>query len=155
MKTNMFLTSKENTEVKVQTGMLVALAILTSTSQTLASKQCGPQTPEHEARQVVEELATKAEGLPKGSLNLRFMFDPSASKDEKWMWQSLVVETFFAAHATRINVQLAKRKKDHYWIDGNDVVAISKVLKGALNKGIDIAIYNMPPKAGEYRIAVA
>jgi hypothetical protein len=71
------------------------------------------------------------------------------------MWQSLVVETFFAAHATRINVQLAKRKKDHYWIDGNDVVAISKVLKGALNKGIDIAIYNMPPKAGEYRIAVA
>lgn len=71
------------------------------------------------------------------------------------MWQSLVVETFFVAHATRIHVQLAKRKSEYYWIEGNDVAAISKVLKDALERGIDIAIYNMPPKAGEYRIAVA
>jgi hypothetical protein len=131
--------------------MLIALAILTTTSKSLAACQCLPGMSEGDAREIVESLAMKAEGHLKGSLNLRFMFDSNATAEDLRMWQSLVIEKFFAAHAVRIHIQLSEDKKEHYWVDATDVAALNTVIRETAEKGIHIAIYNLPT-LGDYRL---
>lgn len=151
MKTNTFLTSKEILNVKVNDGMLIALAVLTTTSESLASYQCQPGTSEGDAREIVEFMAMRADGHPKGSLNLRFMFDSNATAEDLLMWQSLVIEKFFAAHAVRIHIQLSENEEDHYWVDATDVATLKTVIRETAEKGIRIAIYNLPT-LGDYRL---
>jgi len=131
--------------------MLIALAILTTTSQSLAACQCLPGTSEGDAREIVESLTMKAEGHPKGSLNLRYVFDSSATAEDLLMWQSIVIEKFFAAHAVKIHIQLSENEEDYYWVDATDVATLNAVIRETAEKGIHIAIYNLPT-LGDYRL---
>jgi hypothetical protein len=133
--------------------MLVALALLTSTSDALATHQCPPGVPKEQASDLVAGLAAEAQGMPPGTLNLRFVFDPSAPPKERLMWQTLVVQHFFASHAVRIRVELDSDETKHRWIGATDVKKIIKALREALKDGTDVAIFMIPDSKGEYRLA--
>lgn len=148
---NTFLTSKKSTTVKIKAGMIVALAVLTTTSQPLASEQRPSGVPLDEARSVVNGLALQAQGHTPGLLNLRFVFAENATPDEKLMWQSLVMEIFFATQATRINIQLSNNKKGYYWIESTKLDELTEVFRKVNAEKVEVAIYNMPTP-GEYRL---